>query len=77
MIDWGSSLLQKAGNDIQAKDEAVFLRSQDLADFVSREQLNDETRHRLALLSLPAEYAWQKERILRGSVSLVIFIVAT
>jgi hypothetical protein len=46
---------------LEAKDEAIFLKSQDLADFVSREQPNDETRHMLALLSLPEDKIWVED----------------
>ena len=43
------------------KEEAAFLKSAEIADFIAREQPDDETRHMTALLSLPADKVWIEE----------------
>ena len=51
----GTSIAAQLAKDaiLEAKDEAAFFKSEALADFISRKQPNDETRHMTALLSLP------------------------
>lgn len=46
---------------LEAQDEAMFIKSEELADFVSREQPSDETRHMTALLSLPPGKVWTED----------------
>ena len=50
--------LREREEAIQAKEELEFIKSHMLAQFVVEEQPDDETRHQLAILSLPPSKVW-------------------
>lgn len=72
---------QKRADDLDAEEDfLMFENAEELAEFVSENQPDDETRHRLALLRLPRDKLWceddlQSEFYLRVGLLLLYNLI--
>lgn len=54
----GRTLPQQRAGELLYDDFSILLGNQDLNDFASETQPDDDTRHALVLLSLPVDHTW-------------------
>ncbi|KAL2028810.1 hypothetical protein VTO58DRAFT_109840 [Aureobasidium pullulans] len=63
----GRTFAQQRSEELIYDDFSTLLGTQDLNDFASDTQPDDETRHNLVLLSLPVDHVWTDNDPTRGS----------